>query len=223
MTENGVVEKIEKLLALALNNPNAEEAASAMAKARELMLRHAIDEASLSGAKPASDTDVFIICLERRFEPWMKQVQAGVAFMFDAQCFISIKYSGSKKVDVTTIVCSAHDLPYIKQVYAQAVQTIMREATKRSLKGRAYVTSFRLGASSGFWRAVLTSKDAPLKPDENAMVHVKSEAIRVRSKELFPYTRVSKSVHKPTDYSGYSDGFDFGKSMSTGRGNKEIE
>lgn len=48
-----MIDKIRKLLALSANNPNEEEAASAMAKARELMLKHGIEEAALRPeAKP---------------------------------------------------------------------------------------------------------------------------------------------------------------------------
>lgn len=42
-----MIDKIRKLLALASNNPNEEEAAAAMAKARSLMLAHGIEESAL--------------------------------------------------------------------------------------------------------------------------------------------------------------------------------
>ena len=37
-----IVEKVRKLLALSANNQSAEEAQSALAKARELMVKHGI-------------------------------------------------------------------------------------------------------------------------------------------------------------------------------------
>ena len=42
-----MIDKIRKLLALANNNTNEEEAASAMSKARELMLKHGIEDKDL--------------------------------------------------------------------------------------------------------------------------------------------------------------------------------
>lgn len=47
MENTKILETIKKLLALAGNNPNEEEANSAIAKARELMLRHNISESQL--------------------------------------------------------------------------------------------------------------------------------------------------------------------------------
>jgi len=223
MTENGIVERVQKLLALALNNSNEQEAAAAMAKARELMLRHAIDEASVSGAKPASDTEVFIIDLGRVFDSWMKQTQAAVCDLFDGQLYWGKKRSGGRYTDIATIVCSAHDLLYLKAAYAQAVATILTEARQRSFNGVKYVNSFKLGAARGFWVAVLEGKKVELKPDETAIVHVKRGAIIARGKVMFPTTHTARIKNNASDWSGYSDGYDFGKKMSDSKGNKQIK
>lgn len=47
-----MIDKIRKLLALASNNPNEEEAAVAMAKAQELMIKHGIEQDQLVEKKP---------------------------------------------------------------------------------------------------------------------------------------------------------------------------
>lgn len=44
---NAIADKIRKLLALAGNNPNENEAAAALERATELMMKHGIEEASL--------------------------------------------------------------------------------------------------------------------------------------------------------------------------------
>ena len=48
---DGVIEKIDKLLALAGNNPSEEEAMAAMTKARELMMKYNVDESELQQQK----------------------------------------------------------------------------------------------------------------------------------------------------------------------------
>lgn len=60
LTQEQLIAKINKIMALAANNPNEEEAASAAAKAQALLAEYNLTHADLSKAdKPMSDTFVF--------------------------------------------------------------------------------------------------------------------------------------------------------------------
>jgi hypothetical protein len=221
---NDIEEKIRKLLALALNNSNESEAAAAMAKARELLLKYEIDEAALHNRKVASDTDVFVINLERTFESWMKLVQEAVSILYDARLIWSKTRSkdGTKYVDVATIVCSAADLPLLQKTYKMAMMDIGM-AAGRLMGNKKQNNNFRLGAAHGFLRACADAVQQDT-PEMTAIVLVKKDAIDLAVKERFgDNLKTAKRKVDPTDYSAYDKGYAYGRSMSTNKGMKEIE
>lgn len=58
MTKEKIVDRVRRLLALAGNNPSAEEAQSAMLHAQRLMVQHAISEADLEDSEDQEVVDV---------------------------------------------------------------------------------------------------------------------------------------------------------------------
>lgn len=220
---NGIEDKIKKLLSLALNNPNAAEAEAAMVKARELMIKHAVDEAKLHGEETASDTDVYIINLDRTFESWMKIVQMSVAKLYGGLLYLGKRRSEHRNalVDVAHIVCSASDIALLKETYAQVVATILRESARHT-DGRASAFSFRTGAADGFLAAVEAANTAPLNKAGTAIVLVRSEAIKKKADEMFPHAKHKSLYSSASDSDAYNRGYAFGSRMDTGKVTKKL-
>jgi len=224
MPENGnIVEKIKKLLNLALDNSNPAEAEAAMVKARELMLKHAVDEAELHGRQVVSDTEVFVVNLDRSFEGWMKVVQMAIASLYDAQLYISKKRSArsGNLVDVATFVCSATDFPLLTQSYGTAIAVILR-ASAAVTDGRAIANSYRVGAANGLLDAVRFAKEHALDEASTAIVLVKAEAIAKRGAEMFPITKNKTFRVGASDQEAYQKGYEFGRGMDAGKVTKKL-
>lgn len=74
---DAIIARIKKLLSLASNNPNAEEAALAAAEAQRLMLRHQIETVDLSdGPPPVEQVDVQAASGKCRAVMWQAQLAA---------------------------------------------------------------------------------------------------------------------------------------------------
>lgn len=91
-----IIARIKKLLALAGNNDNAEEAATAAGEAQRLMLKHQIEQAVLSdGAAPVERQDVQPASGKRRAVMWQALLANVVGKHFNVKV---IMHAGSDQV-----------------------------------------------------------------------------------------------------------------------------
>ena len=210
MTEQeSMAAKIQKLLALALNNPNEAEATVAMAKAKELMVKHAIEEHQLKGKDAEVEVEVLTVNIGRYFENWMRTVQSAVANLFNANVY----NQRMNTADACIFVVAASDIDALNASYLFCVSTILRESAKISgANGRG--NSFRQGAADGLYRAIADSKAPKMSADTAAIVLVRSEAIDKVSKEMFPNVRTVNRKISIGDMKAYREGWQFGNKMS---------
>jgi hypothetical protein len=210
MTEQeSMAAKIQKLLSLALNNSNPAEAEAAMAKAKDLMVKHAIEEHQLRGTDTEIEIDVLTVNIGRYFENWMRTVQSAVANLFNANVY-NERHSTA---DRCIFVCAASDIDSLNASYIFCVSSILRESAKISgANGRG--NSFRQGAADGLYRAIADSKAPKMSADTAAIVLVRSEAIDKASKEMFPNVRTVNRKVKVGDMNAYREGWQFGNKMN---------
>lgn len=217
--KESVIEKITKLLSLAVNNPNPAEAEAAMAKAKVLMLKHAVDESKLRGKDEPHKVEVIKINIGRRFESWMKTVQSAVALMYDARIVVSRGYAE----DTAIFVCADYDAPLLHETYNLVIRTILREAA-RITRGRAMADSFRSGASLGFYTAVQSAnQQVPTDKQTTAIVLQRSELVKAEYDKLFPKVKSVPNKVRASDVDAFNSGYGFGSTLNTGKANKKIE
>jgi len=122
---NKIIDRVKKILALANNNTNEHEAASAAATAAKLMEKYNLSQSEVI-IKELSDED----CVTkdtagkeyRAMPKWMGSIAIGVARMFDCECKFEFNF-GRKSIafygyDVDVIVC--------KQTYIYLLDEINR-------------------------------------------------------------------------------------------------
>ena len=148
-----IIERIRKMLALAANNPSAEEAAVAAAKAQALIDEHAIDIALLSaqeapeGAKLQEVEERVVYAFNsRNLTHWKVQIAHGV-------CRASGLYSWSGW-DITKRVVKAAG-PLTQLVAAEILTDWLVREVESLWKahgakgfGRSYANSFRMGCAA---------------------------------------------------------------------------
>jgi hypothetical protein len=216
--EESIVSRVQKLLALALNNSNPAEAELAMTKARELMVKHAVEEWQLAGKKTELDVDIVKIDIGRRFEGWMKIVQIAVTQMYDGKNYVGTRGGA----DVATIVLAKSDVELFQTSYAFVVKTILREAAKIT-HGKTVASSFRMGAAVGLLDAVekvkAAERNAPPKgkagAESTALVLVRKDSIAKAAKEMFPKTRAMSIAVNAADRASYAAGYNLGATLGT--------
>lgn len=201
--------KIVKLLSLALNNSNPAEAEAAMAKAKELMIKHAIEEAELKGPDSTTEVETLTISIGRYFESWMRTVQSAIANLYNANVY----NQRMSTADHCIFVCAASDLEALNSSYVFCVANILRESAKVTGPGGAG-NSFRQGAADGLFSAIKNSKPPKMNAETTALVVTRSEAVDRVSKEMFPNTRVVNRKISIADQAAYRDGWNFGNKMS---------
>jgi hypothetical protein len=216
-----IEERIRKLLALATNNTNAAEAESAMAKVRELMLQHAID--SMPDATEKPDVVVVTIDVGRVFYNWQKRVQAAVSHLYDGQCVFTERWQANRWVDVTMIVCSKYDEPYVKPTWIEVMGNIERAARQYS-KQPAVRNSYLSGAADGFYVAVMQAKKrGEATEQQTALVHVKSDAVeKYVASKWGDNMKAAKLKSNSKDTAAYLSGWSDGKAMADGQGKKKL-
>lgn len=223
MSDEAVVTRIKKLMALALNNPNEHEREAAMAKARELMVEHMVEESHLRGVEAPTSTAIYEFNNKRSFQTWMEVVFSGVAKLFDARVVVS----KGRESDTAIFICADYDFELLKETTLTVIATILREAAVQA-RGLAAANSFRTGASQGFYSAAARiekeAREAEKRGAETevtALVHLKQTAIEQVFKERFPKLKTSHTKVSVSDADAYSKGWATGNGL--GKQQKKIE
>lgn len=140
MVNNSLLEKINKLLALA-NSPNENEAALAAEKATELLTKYNLTIADLG---PGEEEDVTTGTVEttRRYVAWKMLILAGIATANGCRAMRS-KNNGNM-----TLIGMQTNITVSQRLYEYLTKAVERLAKRHKGKGRAFLHAFRVGCAT---------------------------------------------------------------------------
>ena len=114
-----VVEKVRKLLALSGNNQSAEEAQSALAKARELMVKHGIETAALAVAPVEPNVKERVIYEGARILWWVDHLAVVLAEAF--RCYV---WNARRPTRRLVVLGAENDVAMVQDAHRYAVQVV---------------------------------------------------------------------------------------------------
>jgi hypothetical protein len=147
-----IIDRVRKLLALAGNNSNVNEAAAAMARAQRLMLEHKLAQAELDADDPnAVDTEVGQMVLDEAGEFLLAWKPILMQVLVKASCCHAFRHSvvgpqGQKAVRFT-IIGTESDATFVSYCYRYVCAEVDRLCDIEAKgKGFGFRNSFRRGA-----------------------------------------------------------------------------
>lgn len=223
MTNDKIIERVRKLMALATSS-NEHEAAAAAAKAQELLLKYNLSMASIDEEEPdegVTKEDYF----ERDPSSWRLQLIGGIARATSCRL---IQTPGYRKW-VTGEVLPRKGTMYhvfgqpsnIEVVY-YLYNYLARELLRLSPKGKGTTAAghaFRLGAVSVINRRLMeTYREFQTASEETrALVHVTTAAVDAKVEETFPKLQKSR-MGSLSDAAAYHAGQAAGREIPLRRG-----
>ncbi|NEP44274.1 MAG: DUF2786 domain-containing protein [Okeania sp. SIO2H7] len=140
MVNNALLEKINKLLALA-NSPNENEAALAAEKATELLTKYNLSIADLG---PDEEETIRTEAVETtsRYVTWKMLLLAGIATANGCRALRS-KNDGNM-----TLIGTQTNIAVAQSLYKYLTKAVERLAKRHKGKGRAFLNAFRVGCST---------------------------------------------------------------------------
>lgn len=206
MTLEQVTKKVEKLFALAGNNPSMDEAQAALLKAQELMAKYNLTQDMLHGQESILITQKETTVKATKFNI---SLAVTIAKSFACRAFLTGTKTSNKKIAFFGKICDI-------EAAAAAQEFISRVMHRNGLKAVRAVglVPMRAGANIpynsycyGFIRGV---KDC-LDEQTTALAIVVSEEVNSSFKEAFKggktYTSRSVKYYKDSTFSaGYADG-----------------
>lgn len=151
MSTDKIIDRIQKLLALARNAGTEHEAANAALRARELMRQHDLDEASLrvdDASKQAEPIEHgFTLTDTKKRVMWHGQLALGVAALYDCRAWTN---GGADSTDrgmrlfgrKSAVSAASYTFHYL----VREVEDLCDRLAPN--EGKAYRNAFRLGAAS---------------------------------------------------------------------------
>lgn len=155
MTEDKLVDRIRKLLAMAEGTTNRHEAEAFMAKASELMLEHAISEAQIEAAGRSKSQIVELRIPIKASTPgnrWLRLLLNTIANTNRCRMYT---YSGYQGDDGNMIVGYPDDTSFVEMVFLSLsiqLETAYAQAYEEKpphIHGRRWRTEFTAGFVSG--------------------------------------------------------------------------
>lgn len=246
---NPVIEKIQKLLSLSKSS-NEHEAATAAARAAELMHKYEISEASLrveDTTRTAEEITEDVISgtqVSKNRVAWKCFVAEGAALAFGVKMF----YIGGQ-IRGLGRVSAVQSWNYTCQYLYNEIERLVTDAWKsrtsfpsarsceKEENAKSWKNAFRIGASHVIYRRLKAQSNAA-KADENAQAsdlptnNPVSIALAVvdrdREEVEMAYTKRSENfgkvqlVGQTSSRSGYSAGADAGQRVHLGGGSKSL-
>ena len=224
MTQDNILDKIRKLLALA-KSANVHEAAAAAARAQSIIDKHKIDLALLQEEEQheqddASDEPVRR-CLDfplfttgRRLPMWKWDLAWSLCNANQCRPWVSTEYNRSEKkyARMCYVIGRASDAQTVQYLHQYLCHELDRLAKTHTGKGRTWLNNFRMGAVSEIenrleekqaydHKALKQSAQTEVKAgNENALVKVENALARIEEQG----TMVEKWM-KAQDSMKYSD------------------
>lgn len=154
MTVDKIKDRIRKLLALAANNPSAEEAAAAYAQASRFALKYQLDLEELGSPLEADDapelptlSDVVrrVVHEAKRMSTWR-----GIVLNALAKANLCRAYNSCGSLTVFGVEKNVATVAYLFDAVCSQIDEKAKEALRRydGPRGRTFGNSFRMGAAT---------------------------------------------------------------------------
>lgn len=231
MTNEDIFRKIQALLAKGESTKNEHEAAAFMAKAMDLMQKHAIDEATIRAAKPRNAQSVTPIIEEWQFasSDYNKKGKLQILHVIAKKnrCRIIIhpitraqmpyRHPGANATSQWVWIAGfKDDVEFVKMLYTsillQAARSMNLEVRKRGLTIRtgsyAFATSYFVGYAMTIEQR-LNDLQESIPTDSMALVVRVEEEVNEAVGERFPSLKVARSRNLKSAagyYQGKTDG-----------------
>ena len=200
--EQKLIDKVKKLLALADNNSNENEAQAAYARAQELIAEYSLDMSK------ATDKPVDIIMMKATHsnnEGYRKPLSVIIADNFRVKVFMQVNnvvFFG-QKMDVEVAV----------EVFNHAYRYSHNRGLKLERQARKENKS-TAGVANSYWTGFMQGLKAVLDEQCKALMIVTPEAVEKRwAEEMAPTLRKGSGGQRQTgfDTAAYTQGFEEGK------------
>lgn len=205
---NNIVSKIEKLLALASNNSNEQEAQAALLKAQKLMAEYGIEQSELTGEKIAYKTTISKV----KGHGYFSKLAMIIGESFSCKVIIiGGKCCFFGREDYADAALSAFTFAY--NVMQKNARRICREnGFDPARKGAAQIYNSYF---NGFVRGLKSKMDEQCK----ALMIVVPQDVKDEFCVVYPSIRMMKrkGTTRGTDYSAYATGFQDGRTAMRGR------
>lgn len=145
-SDQGVLEKIKKLFALAEGNQNENERDAAMRMAMSLLAKHNLSVSELY--TPENDVSVIEVKGDFRLEPWVKSVLSAACTLYYTDFFIGSSYDWLRdtQTNYPVFVGTADNIAVTIEVATWLLDSVRLESN-RLFKTARERRSFRLGAA----------------------------------------------------------------------------
>jgi hypothetical protein len=208
---DNILAKIKKLQALATNNSNAAEAASAAAKASALMFEHNITSAQVETHEPPEQYEKIEHALDanRATLGWKQTLMYVVA---KYNFCTSVKHTGSTRMSLIGKRSNVEAVLYLYAVCEREISRLGKAEARTQLTQRAlYEHSFCRGAVSTIHerlRAQRAAQETTAATQETTALALRNttQELALATKQFFPRLR-----HTRSRVSNHSDAFARGK------------
>lgn len=216
MSLSKITTRIEKLIAMANNNPNEHEAAQAMERAFKLLAKHNLSMSDVERSEETCGTDSQSI---KNGGPWARTIAFSIAKLY----FCDMFYTPLKgRSETYTFIGTGHNVALAQQIAKTVIDIIHKSGKKEAAGSTPFLNSFRNAASQRIsircTQLIEDAKKGDLKEiDEDgndigtgmvlASVYDNQIALIEKWKEeKGPSLKSTKSRARSTNSSGYSAG-----------------
>lgn len=212
MTDNKIISKIEKLLALAGNNPSQEEAHVAMLKAQKLMAEHNLSMEAIQNKEPQKKEVEQVWLKGGQNCQWMRKLAKIIADNFRCNLMVGRGYG-------LVFVGLKEDVNICTQVFNFAAHTLEQNMTKlrRQYRKKGIPTNGISGDySEGFISGLRDKFKEQVDKNSWGLILVKDQEVMEFSNKISSGKKAGsgKALPRSGDAALYSKGYQDGKNLA---------
>lgn len=211
MYNKDIISKISKLLALAGNNPSAEEAEAAMLKAQELMAKHSISMTEVKGGESPKKDAITHIIQGGHKSAWKMALARLISSNFRCDY---LKYVG----EGILFVGLEEDLQICISIYNYATLVLdkgMKKIRKEYRKQGRPTDGVAETYATGFIKGLQSKFNEQIKEQKWEIVLVKDSAVVEKTQSLITGKSSTRGLKNTGDLEAFQKGFKAGKSCGT--------